>query len=329
LPNPLRRSAEGGLGDGLEGLQFDREGSGLVSELKAGDSVEGYRILAVIGRGAASIIYLVTDPKSKQVHALKHVKKHESQDARFLEQAENESRVSARLSHPGLRRVERVIKKSAGIFSGANELWLVMDWVDGTSVDRSPPRTPLDAVHVFHQVAEALAHMHDQGFVHADMKPNNIIVSEDGTAQVIDLGQSCAIGTVKRRIQGTPDYIAPEQVHRRPITPRTDVYNLGATMYWSLTHRPIPTAMPKDGESLVSSLDDEMIERPVPVIDLKPDIEPRLNELIMQCVEVDPEKRPADMRFVADRLNLIYAILKARANDGTRLADATSNAPGR
>lgn len=301
----------------------------MVSELKAGDSVEGYRILAVIGRGAASVIYLVTDPKSKQVHALKHVKKQESQDTRFLEQAENEARVSAKLSHAGLRRVERVIKKSAGIFSGAHELWLVMDWVDGTSVDRSPPRTDLDAVHVFHQVAEALAHMHDQGFVHADMKPNNIIVSEEGAAQVIDLGQSCAIGTVKRRIQGTPDYIAPEQVHRRPITPRTDVYNLGATMYWSLTHRHIPTAMPKDGESLVSSLDDNMIERPVPIAELKPEIEPRLNELIMQCVEVDPEKRPADMHFVADRLNLIYAILKARANDGTRMADATTNVPGK
>jgi serine/threonine-protein kinase len=301
----------------------------VVSELKAGDSVEGFRVLAVIGRGAASVIYLVTDPKTKQVHALKHVKKHDAQDARFLEQAENEARVSARVSHPGLRRVERVIKKSSGLFGGANELWLVMDWVDGTSVDRSPPRTVLEAVHVFQQVAAALAHMHDQGFVHADIKPNNIIVSEDGTAQVIDLGQSCPVGTVKRRIQGTPDYIAPEQVHRRAITPRTDIYNLGATMYWALTHRHIPTAMPKNGDSLVSSLDDELIEKPVPAIELNPAIEPRLNELIMQCVEVDPEKRPTDMHYVADRLNLIYAILKARANDGTRVADAAANTPGK
>lgn len=300
------------------------------SGFKPGDSIEGFRVLAEIGRGAASVIYLVTDPKSKQVYALKHVKKGEAQDGRFLEQAENEAKVSTKLTHAGIRKVERVIKKSAGLFSAAHELWLVMDWVDGASIDRSPPRTMLDAVHIFHQVAEALAHMHDAGFVHADMKPNNIIVAEDGTAQVIDLGQSCAVGTVKRRIQGTPDYIAPEQVHRRPITPKTDIYNFGATMYWTLTHRHIPTAMPKGDNSLVNSLDDNMIEKAVPAIELNPKIEPRLNELIMQCVEVDPDKRPADMHFVADRLNLIYAILKARANDGSRAGEPASvSGPGK
>jgi eukaryotic-like serine/threonine-protein kinase len=134
-----------------------------------------------------------------------------------------------------------------------------------------------------------------------------------GKAKIIDLGQSCRIGTIKERIQGTPDYIAPEQVHRRPITPRTDVYNLGATMYWTFTRRHIPTALAKD-DSLVGSLDDHLIEKPIPAMELNPKIHTRLNELIMQCVEVNPEKRPGTMGVVADRLNLILGILRARGN---------------
>jgi serine/threonine-protein kinase len=99
-------------------------------------------------------------------------------------------------------------------------------------------------------------------------------------------------------------------VHRRPITPKTDLYNLGASMYWVLTGTHIPTAMPK-GNSLVSSLDDDFIERPRPVHELCPAVHPKLEELIMECVEVDASKRPNDMHGVADRLSLILGILRA------------------
>lgn len=277
---------------------------------KKGEVVEGYRILSEIGRGAASIIYLVQDERTKQVWCLKHVRKENPKDQRFLDQAENEFTVSKHLDHPGLRRVERMIKK--GSFLKTNELYLVMELVDGVSMERQPPRTFEEALHALHQVAEALAHMHARGYVHADMKPNNIVLSDRNTAKVIDLGQSCAAGTVKERIQGTPDYIAPEQVHRRPITPRTDIYNLGATIYWVLTRHHIPTALGK-GDSLVQSLDDNLMERPRPASELNPRIHPRLNELIMACVEIDPDRRPESMRFVADRLELVRGILNAQA----------------
>jgi serine/threonine-protein kinase len=118
---------------------------------------------------------------------------------------------------------------------------------------------------------------------------------------------------VKERIQGTPDYIAPEQVHRRAITPKTDVYNLGATMYWTLTRRHIPTALAKE-DSLIGSKEDHLIERPKAAIELNPRIHPRLNELIMHCIEVDPDKRPDSMEYVADKLNLILGILRARGS---------------
>jgi eukaryotic-like serine/threonine-protein kinase len=280
-----------------------------VAEKKVGDLIEGYRILREVGRGAASVIYLVQDPKTKQIWALKVVEKNDAKDQRFLDQAEAEYRIASELDHPSIRKIVKLIKKKSNLVN-VKELSLVMEFVDGISEDRQPPRTFEKAVDIFQQVAHAMAHMHSRGFVHADMKPNNIMVT-DGVAKIIDLGQSCKIGTVKERIQGTPDYIAPEQVHRRPITPKTDTYNLGATMYWTLTRRHIPTALAKE-DSLMGSLDDSMIPRPVPAAEINPRIIPKLNELVMQCVEVNPDKRPASMDEVADRLNLILGILRAR-----------------
>ncbi len=276
---------------------------------KKGDQVEGYRVLGELGQGAASYIYLVQDVKTKQVWALKHVKKEQPKDQRFLDQAESEYEISQRLDHPAIRKIERLIKKKQHLLS-VRELFLVMELVDGSPMNTHPPKDTLVMLDAFYQIALAMAHMHARGIVHADMKPHNVIVSESGVAKIIDLGQSCKIGTIKERIQGTPDYIAPEQVHRRAITPKTDVYNLGATMYWLLTGTNIPTAMPK-GDSLVGSLDDHMIEKAKPIKELAPNVDDRLAELVMQCIETDASKRPDSMDAVADRLNLILGIARA------------------
>ena len=278
---------------------------------KKGDVVEGYRIMSEIGRGAASIIYLVQDNKTKQVWALKQVEKSNAKEQRFLDQAVNEYKIAQELNHMGIRAIPKLIKK--GSLLNVRELYLVMELVDGQSLEIHPPKTFEEGVNIFKQTARALAHMHSRGYVHADMKPNNIVVSDDGQAKIIDLGQSCKIGTVKERIQGTPDYIAPEQVHRREITPKTDIYNLGATMYWTLTRRHIPTALAK-GDSLVGSLDDNLIEKPQPAAELNPRINEKLNDLIMQCVAIDPANRPASMELVADRLELNLGMLLARAD---------------
>lgn len=278
--------------------------------LPKGEVIEGHRILDELGRGAASIIYLAQEEKTKQIYALKHVKRESAKDQRFMEQAEYEYKVSTKLDHPNIRKIRRMVKRKHLLT--VKDLFLVMELVDGLSMEQSPPKTFDKALSVFHQVAMALAHMHERGFVHADMKPNNVVVSPDGVVKIIDLGQSCAIGTVKPRIQGTPDYIAPEQVHRRAITPKTDIYNLGATMYAVLTGQRVPTAL-ADDNSLMGSLDDSMIEKPKPVTELNPRVHPKLNDLIMQCVEVDPAKRPESMSYVADRLNLVHGIVRAEA----------------
>jgi serine/threonine protein kinase len=278
---------------------------------KAGDLVEGFRVMSELGRGAASIIYLVQDTKSKQIWALKHVTREGEKDARFLEQTENEYSIASKLDHPGLRKTSKMVRKKSGLIT-VSELYLLMELVDGIAVDKNPPKTFESAAEIFEQVARAMAYMHDRGYVHADMKPNNIIVDAHGHAKVIDLGQSCPVNTVKKRIQGTPDYIAPEQVHRQPITAKTDIYNLGATMYWALTRRFIPTALGK-GDSLLDHVDASMMEKPKPASHYNARVPELFDKLIMECVEVEPAMRPDGMTVVAERLNLIRGKLLAEA----------------
>jgi eukaryotic-like serine/threonine-protein kinase len=285
-------------------------GRARVQEKKPNEIVEGYRIMAVLGHGAASIVYLVQDPKTKGIWALKHVVREGPKDQRFLDQAESEYEIAKRLDHPTLRKIPTIVKNRSYLIGSAKELFLVMEFLDGKAVDQHPPRNVIEAVEIFLKVAEGMAHMHDQGYVHADMKPNNIIIDGEGHVKIIDLGQACKIGTVKERIQGTPDYIAPEQVHRQAITPKTDVYNLGATMYWCLVRKPIPTALAKD-DKLVGSLDAHMVEKAPPVSAILRGIHPRLNDLVMQCVEPEIDKRPESMRKVANELSLILGMLRA------------------
>jgi len=206
-------------------------------------TVPGYNVVQYLGRGARSTIWQVRDSRNGDMFALKRVIKEQASDTRFIEQAENEYEVSQNFDHPGIRKTYRLsrVKKWLNL----RELHLFMEYFSGRTLQESRPGSIIRTLKIFHQVAESLAHMNSRGFVHADMKPNNVLVDSGGVAKIIDLGQSCPVGTVKQRIQGTPDFIAPEQVHRRPLDPATDVYNFGATLYWTLTGQPIPTVLPK------------------------------------------------------------------------------------
>ncbi len=287
--------------------------SEILPTFKKGDTVEGYRIMSEIGRGAASVIYLVQDPKTKQVWALKHVAKINPKSQRFLDQAEIEYKIASQLDHESIRKIPRMIK--TGKILKSTGMLLVMELVDGISLHEEKPETLDETIDVFRQTASALAQMHDRGFVHADMKPHNVIVgrSLEGklTAKLIDLGQSCKTGTIKKRIQGTPDYIAPEQVHRREITAKTDMYNFGATMYWVLSGKNIPTAMGTSQDSLMGSRDAALIEKPTPISELMPEMPERLCELIMHCVEVEPDSRPNSMDDVTNKLDLILGLVRS------------------
>ena len=273
--------------------------------------IAGYRVLARIGKGAASELYAVQDPKTKQVWALKHVVKEEEKDHRFLDQVQTEYLVGSKLKHDNMRAVFRLIKHRKKFKLCA--VTLIMELVDAATLDQRLPKSHAEAVRIFHQVAQGLAHMHDVGFVHADIKPNNILVDERGHVKIVDLGQGCAIGTVKKRIQGTPGYMAPEQAHRQAITQKTDIYNLGAMMYWVLVGEVIPTALPPKDETeslYTGALEAEDVKPPVPPHEKDPSIHPLLSKQILDCVRVHPDDRPESMAVVANRLELIGELLE-------------------
>jgi serine/threonine-protein kinase len=159
--------------------------------------------------------------------------------------------------------------------------------------------------------------MHKAGYVHADIKPNNIMITGEGHVKIIDYGQSCPIGTVKERIQGTPDYIAPEQVQRRSIIPQTDVFNLGATMYWLLTQKHVPTLIPK-GKAGISLRTEDTCKAPM---ELNPDVPPALSSLVMDCIHTDAPQRPETMALVSDRLDIAAKQFNRRKQNGEKPAE--------
>jgi serine/threonine-protein kinase len=272
----------------------------------------GYDIIDLIGEGAGSIIYAVSRPESGQIYALKHVVRKTDKDVRFIEQLENEFEVSKRFTHPGLRRSVDV-KVLRTLLRKPTEAMLVMELFDGTPLDAQQSRDVDGTVDTFIQVAEALDALHGYGFVHCDLKPNNILVNSRGEVKVIDFGQACPIGTSKARIQGTPDFISPEQVKCEPVTVRTDVFNFGATLYWALSGKSMPTLFNiKKSEN--SLLFDGLIQSPAALNPLVPE---SLSNLVMECVKTNPLKRPADLKEVARRLEIIRHSMKRHAGQSS------------
>jgi serine/threonine-protein kinase len=267
----------------------------------------GYDVIDRIGEGAGSLIYAVSDPASGQIYALKHVVRKNDKDIRFVEQLEAEHEVGRLIRHPGVRRTID-LKINKNMLLKVTDAALIMELFDGRPLEFVKAPTTLHLVDIFIATARALEALHGLGYVHCDLKPNNILINDKFQVKVIDLGQAAKQGTKKIRIQGTPDFIAPEQVKCDPVTFRTDVFNLGATMYWSLTSKKLPTLYTVSKKEN-SFLLDAKIRTPA---ELKPEIPAPLSNLVMECVKTSPVKRPRNMNEVATRLEVIrHAVAKA------------------
>lgn len=263
--------------------------------------IAGYDVVSSLGSGAASRLYCVRD-KHGDEYCLKRVVKKSPSEQRFIDQAVTEYEIAKTFNSPMLRSVKKLIRQRN--FLRTSEVLVVMELVKGRTLENINFNGPASYCKLMYSAAKGLQVMHNAGFVHADIKPNNIMIDNDGKVKIIDFGQSCANGTVKERIQGTPDYIAPEQVKRRPITPKTDLFNLGATMYWLLTGKHVPTILPRKdkGESVQLRADPK--EPLVPPIDVMPDCPPALSNLVMECVAKEERDRPDHMQEVMDRAEI-------------------------
>lgn len=288
--------------------------------------IGAYTVLAKLGEGAASTLYAVQHPKTKQVSALKFVEKTDDKSQRFLDQVEQEYAIGSKLNHESIRKIKKLVKQRKLL--KVTSVSMIMELVDASTLDQKLPRNHQQAVDIFLQIAKGLGHMHDRGFVHADIKPNNVLVDEAGKVKIIDLGQACAIGTIKKRIQGTPGYMAPEQAHRSEIMPATDIYNLGAMMYWVLLGDVIPTSMPpkSSNDSLVSgAVDADKVALPTPPHEQNSRIHPLLSKQIVDCIQPDIRYRPESMTVVINQLEFIRDVMNEPVQqnvvDGTTTND--------
>lgn len=269
--------------------------------------IAGYDIVAKLGEGAHSALYAVRDSKG-QVMVLKRVLKEGASQQRYLDQALAEHEVAKAVDHPRVRKTIKVMKNRSLI--RVNEVLVLLEMVDGVTLEALKPRNQLEICRVFDQAAEGLAAMHEAGFVHADIKPNNIMVTEQDGVKLIDFGQSCKAGAIKPRIQGTPDYIAPEQVKRQAITERTDVFNLGSTFYWVLTGEHTSTLVSKRKGDVPVKDNGGGRKKLAPPIEFNPELAPALSSLVMDCVQRDPAARPQNMQQIRDRLAIAEAQIR-------------------
>jgi eukaryotic-like serine/threonine-protein kinase len=273
--------------------------------------LDRYKVLDYLGQGARSNILLVEDGQNGQKYALKRVFKRTSHDQRFVEQTETEFEASRSFNHVvlrksfSLRRIRRWLR--------VVEVQLLMEYFPGRNLEEFMASVTLpQLVAIFTKVAEGLHSLHHLGWLHADIKPNNILVDQETQdVRIIDFGQSCRIGTIKKRIQGTPDYIAPEQVRRLPLDQRTDVYNLGATMYFMLTGKPYPTLLPgatmRPGQRLDPA--HRTNDGAKPPHEINDQIPLALSRLVMDCAENRLQDRPSDMKQVVTRLDVVRQLL--------------------
>jgi serine/threonine protein kinase len=274
-------------------------------------SIGKYQVLGTLGKGAHSTILHVRRTADSREYALKVVRVEEPDDQKFLEQARHEYRVAQMLGHPSLIKVYCLELKKDWLFRTrqADEL---IEYINGKTLDATPiPQDQL--VPVFAQIAAGLAHMHRRGVFHADLKPNNILYGKRGEVKIIDYGLAWIKGEPKDRVQGTPEYMAPETAKSRVINERTDIYNFGATMYRLTTMKLPPNMMAAAdplkiaGKAFAATL--------TPVQELNKAVPKALADVIHRSLSYDPEKRPERVGEVLDDLKQIAADMGAPIGD--------------
>ena len=167
--------------------------------------------------------------------------------------------------------------------------------------------------------------MHLAGYVHADLKPNNIMVNAEDEVKLIDLGQSANIREAKPRVQGTIDYMAPEQVNQQVLDARTDVFGLGATLHKVLIGKPIVTDMNQtvsmSSQSLVGKRVSDTTEHHYETLPAC------INRFMHDCCHDDPDNRIVDMPTLIDRLDLAQTILRKQEDRGESYTDGGETSP--
>ncbi len=256
--------------------------------MNAGQQLGPYVLEEELGRGGMGVVWRARDAALDRTVAIKVLLRALATPVE-LERFRREALAQARLRHPAIVGVHVSGETPEG------QPYLVLDYVDGTNLRARLREGPLpvgEAVRLVTTLARAVSYAHSRGVLHRDLKASNVLIDPLGEPVLIDFGLAAIAGsqrlTATGQMMGTPGCMAPEQVtgeHGR-IGPRTDVYGLGVILHEALTARP-----PFDAEQFLRLLDD-IVARPVPPPSHhRPGLDPRLDAIVLRCLEKDPDRR--------------------------------------
>jgi serine/threonine-protein kinase len=258
-----------------------------------------YELEELVGTGGMSSVYRAHDRLLDRKVALKVLHDQYTADADYVERFRHEARSVASLSHPNIVTV---------IDRGEHEgrQFIVFEYVEGENlkrlIERRGPAPVATALELAIQIARGLSFAHQQGLVHRDVKPQNVLLNGDGQAKVTDFGIARSLDvqhgmTQTGTVLGTSDYIAPEQAQGQRVDEHTDIYSLGVVLYELLTNE-----VPYPGENFVAVAMRHINEPPPPIRDKRPDVSPRLEAAVQRAMAKQPEDRFDTMAEFCDEL---------------------------
>src|SRR6266576_7323241 len=292
-----------------EGLEGDREASresfeAILAEDEVRDThwrIGNYEILEEIGRGGMGVIYRARQRHSRRIVAIKRVLSYHADSQDTLMRFRREAQAAANLDHPNILPIYEVSESHDGL------PFFSMKFASGGSLLEAAPALrsePRRAVALMAKVARALQYAHEQGILHRDLKPGNILLDGHGEPMVADFGLAKWLEPTGRltrtpSVFGTPGYIAPEQAScsDRKLTAAADVYGLGAVLFDLLARRP-----PFTGEHALKTIQ-QAAKKPAPKLrSLAPGLDRDLETVCAKCLERDPRARYHSADELADDL---------------------------
>ena len=258
-------------------------------EVSRGDIFAGrYEIIETIGQGGMGKVFKAFDRKIKEVVALKLIRPEIGVNEKAIERFKNELRIARKITHRNICRMHDLGEEGFVHY-------ISMEYVAGEDLKRFIRRagtlTSGKAIEIAKQVCEGLAEAHRQGVIHRDLKPQNIMVDQDGNAKIMDFGIARFVDTDRMTgsgvMIGTPEYMSPEQAELKDVDKRADIYSLGIILYEMVSGR-----VPFDGETPLSIAMKHKTEKPRNVREWNPQISGELAAVISKCME-----KPAADRF--------------------------------
>jgi serine/threonine protein kinase len=289
----------------------DPHATGDAAVLAPGSTLDDYRIVRLVGRGGMGAVYEAEQRSLRRRVALKVLHEHLAWSPGAIARFRREAAAASRLRHPGLVPIHEV-----GEWRGRH--WFSMEFVDGVPLAervhdarfgvRADVSRAAEAAELVARIADALQHAHEQGLVHRDVKPHNVMLSADGTVRLLDFGLAAATDgsseqTVTGTFLGTPHYCSPEQIAGRRVGPAADVFALGVVLYELLARQ-----RPFDGETARVVLLKIEEGRFAPLRQRAPDAPRDLETICHKALEPLPQDRYADAGALAADLRRFLRI---------------------